>query len=240
MMTNTNQYSLDERIRRIDLSTLPYEFADNVKALTEQARQTWVEVQDLESSACPDNHAQITVTMHPTFAYEINCPEEFLQVMGLQRVGCRQVQCFPRDTSSSDTEDGDFTIAIVCIAKREDIQSMINKLGKIVGDTFVGKQMRTIESIEAVNIYDRLDIPNDYFGSFFLASVYQTPGKTIEESRKDFEEYAKKNSLEVHPDFSFEKDGMFYVLLKGARYVLDAIADYAYTCCVRVPPERKV
>lgn len=109
----------------------------------------------------------------------------------------------------------------------------------MVSDTLVGKQIRTIESIEAVSIYDRLDIPNDYFDDHFLVGVYQTPGKTVEESKEDFKNYAQKNDLEVHPNFLVDKEGVFYVLLRGARYKLDAIGDYAYTFCVRVPPLKK-
>ena len=98
---------------------------------------------------------------------------------------------------------------------------------------------RFIESIEAVSIYDRLDIPNDYFEDHFLVGVYVTPGKTIEESKEDFKNYAQKNDLEVHPNFLVDKDGVFYVLLRGARYKLDAIGDFSYTFCVRVPPLKK-
>ena len=123
--------------------------------------------------------------------------------------------------------------------KRQDIQAIPGKLEKVVSDTLVGKQIRTIESIEAVSIYDRLDIPNDYFDDHFLVGVYQTPGKTVEESKEDFKNYAQKNDLEVHPNFLVDKEGVFYVLLRGARYKLDAIGDYAYTFCVRVPPLKK-
>lgn len=239
MTINTNFYSLSERQVQLDLSSLPYEFAENVKTLSEQTRQAWNDVQDLESSACPENMAQVSVTMHPNFSSQIYYPEEFLKVMGLECVGARQVQCFPRDTSSCDSDDGEITVALICVAKRENIQAMLGKLEKIVEGNIVAKQIQTIESIEAVSIYDRLDVPNDYFDDFFLVGVYQTPGKSIEESKAAFVEYAKKNSLEVHPRFFVEKDGLFYVLLKGARYVLDAIADYAYTFCVRVPPKIK-
>ena len=159
--------------------------------------------------------------------------------MGLECVGVRQVQCFPRDTSSCDTEDGEITVALVCVGKRQDIQAIPGKLEKVVSDTLVGKQIRHIESIEAVSIYDRLDIPNDYFDDHFLVGVYQTPGKTVEESKEDFKNYAQKNDLEVHPNFLVDKEGVFYVLLRGARYKLDAIGDYAYTFCVRVPPLKK-
>ena len=78
-----------------------------------------------------------------------------------------------------------------------------------------------------------MDIPNDYFDDHFLVGVYQTPGKTVEESKEDFKNYAQKNDLEVHPNFLVDKEGVFYVLLRGARYKLDAIGDYAYTFCVR-------
>lgn len=210
MTTNISSYNLSERQVQLDLSVLPYDFEENVKTLSEQARQAWNDVQDLEASACPDNKAQITITMHPSFASQIYFPEEFLLVMGLD-----------------------------CVGKRQDIQAIPGKLEKVVSDTLVGKQIRTIESIEAVSIYDRLDIPNDYFEDHFLVGVYVTPGKTIEESKEDFKNYAQKNDLEVHPNFLVDKDGVFYVLLRGARYKLDAIGDYAYTFCVRVPPLKK-
>lgn len=239
MTINTNAYGLAERQCQLDLSSLPYDFADNVKALIEQTRQTWNDVQDLESSACPDNLAQVSVTMHPNFSSQIYFPEEFLKVMGLECVGARQVQCFPRDTSSCDSEDGEITVSLICVGKREDIQAMIGKFEKIVEGNIVAKQIQTLESIEAVSIYDRLDVPNDYFDDYFLVGVYRTPGKSVEESKAAFEEYARKNSLQVHPRFFVEKDGVFYLLLKGARYVLDAIADYAFTFCVRVPPKVK-
>lgn len=111
MTTNISSYNLSERQVQLDLSVLPYDFEENVKTLSEQARQAWNDVQDLEASACPDNKAQITITMHPSFASQIYFPEEFLLVMGLDCVGVRQVQCFPRDTSSCDTEDGEITVA---------------------------------------------------------------------------------------------------------------------------------
>ena len=94
MTTNISSYNLSERQVQLDLSVLPYDFEENVKTLSEQARQAWNDVQDLEASACPDNKAQITITMHPSFASQIYFPEEFLLVMGLDCVGVRQVQCF--------------------------------------------------------------------------------------------------------------------------------------------------
>lgn len=48
------------------------------------------------------------------------------------------------------------------------------------------------------------------------------PGMTVDESRKEFVEYAKKNGFEVNPDFNFEKDGLYYTLIKGERYKLTA------------------
>lgn len=51
--------------------------------------------------------------------------------MGLECVGVRQVQCFPRDTSSCDTEDGEITVALVCVGKRQDIQAIPGKLEKV-------------------------------------------------------------------------------------------------------------
>lgn len=83
MTTNISSYNLSERQVQLDLSVLPYDFEENVKTLSEQARQAWNDVQDLEASACPDNKAQITITMHPSFASQIYFPEEFLLVMGL-------------------------------------------------------------------------------------------------------------------------------------------------------------
>ena len=84
-----------------------------------------------------------------------------------------------------------------------------------------------------------MDIPNDYFEDHFLVGVYVTPGKTIEDPRKTLKITLRKKRLEVHPNFLVDKDGVFYVLLRGARYKLDAIGDYAYTFCVRVPPLKK-
>ena len=84
MTTNISSYNLSERQVQLDLSVLPYDFEENVKTLSEQARQAWNDVQDLEASACPDNKAQITITMHPSFASQIYFPEEFLLVMGFE------------------------------------------------------------------------------------------------------------------------------------------------------------
>ena len=55
MTTNISAYNLSERQTQLDLSVLPYDFEDNVKVLSEQARQTWNDVQDLEASACPES-----------------------------------------------------------------------------------------------------------------------------------------------------------------------------------------
>ena len=40
MTTNISAYNLSERQTQLDLSVLPYDFEDNVKVLSEQARQT--------------------------------------------------------------------------------------------------------------------------------------------------------------------------------------------------------
>ena len=53
MTTNISAYNLSERQTQLDLSVLPYDFEDSVKVLSEQARQTWYDVQDLGASGCP-------------------------------------------------------------------------------------------------------------------------------------------------------------------------------------------
>ena len=62
MTTNISSYNLSERQVQLDLSVLPYDFEENVKTLSEQARQAWNDVQDLEASACPDNKACLLYT----------------------------------------------------------------------------------------------------------------------------------------------------------------------------------
>ena len=47
MTTNISSYNLSERQVQLDLSVLPYDFEENVKTLSEQARQAWNDVQDL-------------------------------------------------------------------------------------------------------------------------------------------------------------------------------------------------
>ena len=225
-----------ERQERLNRQALPYEFADNVKILKEEALQTFNDVSDLLSDACPEDTAQISITMHPNFSSRDFYPEEFLHVMKLSCVGVRQVQVFPRQSFDVESDDGELTVSLIAVGKRADIQKIPETLELIVGDTLVGAQIQTIESIEAVSIYDRTDVPNDYFGDFFLVGQYQTPGKTVHDSRADFESYALKHDFKVHPTFIIEKNGLFYLLLKGDRYKLDAIGDYCYTFIVRVPP----
>lgn len=238
----TNHFSIlnsEERKSRLERAEKPYDFSDNVTALEEEARQTWNDVSDLEASACPNNMAQASITMHPNFSAQADYPEEFLFVMKLTCVGVRQVQCFPRYSTDVESDDGELTVALIVIGKREDFQSIPEKLGKIAKDTLVGLLIQTIESIEAVSIYDKVDVPNDYFGEFFLVGLYQTPGKTVEDSRRDFVMYASGEGFSVHPTFLVVKDGLYYVLIKGERYKLDAIGDYCYTFTVRVPPKNR-
>ena len=106
----TNHFSIlnsEERKSRLERAEKPYDFSDNVTALEEEARQTWNDVSDLEASACPNNMAQASITMHPNFSAQADYPEEFLFVMKLTCVGVRQVQCFPRYSTDVESDDGE-------------------------------------------------------------------------------------------------------------------------------------
>ncbi len=198
MTTNISSYNLSERQVQLDLSVLPYDFEENVKTLSEQARQAWNDVQDLEASACPDNKAQITITMHPSFASQIYFPEEFCLSWDWT------ASAYVRFSASRAT----LQAAILKTEKlplrssaseRDRTSRPFRQTGKVVSDTLVGKQIRTIESIEAVSIYDRLDIPNDYFEDHFLVGVYVTPGKQSKNPRKTLKITLRKTILKYTP-----------------------------------------
>ena len=204
MTTNISSYNLSERQVQLDLSVLPYDFEENVKTLSEQARQAWNDVQDLEASACPDNKAQITITMHPSFASQIYFPEEFLLVMGLDCVGVRQVQCFPRDTSSCDTEDGEITVALVCVGKRQDIPNicettLTRRMGGICGSmmtaVFPPGAMWQAVAVNLWSITTVEDIPDEH-------KVFAFPRLSVREQMAAYKEIIDSSSLEGYRKIS--------------------------------------
>lgn len=228
----------EERHSRLKAASLPYEFEENIKKLAAGAWETWNDLQDLPASACPMNYAQASITMHPAFASQDYYPEDFLRLSGLECVGIRQVMVHPRHSFEASSEDGELTISLIVVAPRQKFQEMASLVEKVDPDTLVGRQIQSIESIEAVSIYDRIDIPNDYFGEFFLVALYPIPEKSIDESRDEFVQYALDQKFKTSRGFFLHRDGIYYQLIKGARYDLDAIGDYAFTSNIRVPPRK--
>ena len=231
-----NPNSEDVQLNNLLNANKPYTFSVNRSTLVEQARQVWNDVADLEADFCPDNFAQASITMHPADSSRTDFPDKFLQHCGLFCVGTRKVSVFPRISMISDDPQEENSIAIIVLTKRQTYQALAGQLEKIEEPSLVGQQFMTIESIEAVTAYDRMNVPNDYFTNIYLVGLYVRPGMTVDESRKEFVEYAKKNGFEVNPDFNFEKDGLYYTLIKGERYKLDCISENPFVSCIEVPP----
>ncbi len=231
-----NPNSEDVQLNNLLNANKPYPFLVNRSTLIEQARQVWNDVADIEADFCPDNFAQASITMHPAFSSRSYFPDKLLQQCGLFCVGTRKVSVFPRKSLISDEPREENGIAIIVLAKRPTYQALVGQLEKIEEPTLAGHQLMTVESMEAVTAYDRTNIPNDYFTNIYLVALYVRPGLTVEESRNEFAQYAKKKGFEVNPDFKFEKDGIYYVLIKGERYKLDCISENPFVSSIEVPP----
>lgn len=201
--------------------------------LIEQARQTWNDVANLLSDVCPDNLAQLSLTMHPQFSSSTDIPTLFLEEANLTLIGERPVQCYPRELADETSDSARNTSALIVVGTRPDIQKLPHYLEMLDSKTPVSKQMRTIESIEAVSVYDKLDVPNDYFGSYFLVGVYEAPGKSMQDTKDMFSSFVQNQNFKVHPFFLLPKNGIFYVIIKGERYNLDSVAEYALVSSVR-------
>lgn len=235
-MKISNSRTPEEQLATLAAASLPYSFEDNLKILTEQSRELWKEVADLKASYCPSNLAQASVTMHPAFASKKYFPEQFLEFANFEVVGVRPVEVYPRiSLFNEDAEDAEQTISIIVLAKRQEFQSLAGRLEELKFEGIVAHQLLTVESIESVSIYDRLDLPNDYGGPSFLVGVYETPDMSPEESLQSFKKYVASCDFVTHPTFWIRKDGIFYVLIRGQRYNLDSIADYSLVANIRVP-----
>ena len=215
---------------------LPYTFADNRSNLIEQARQVWSDVSEINSEACPDNYAMASITMHPSFSESGDCPNLFLEQNILRLVGARPVECYPRKPAKANSDSAEQTITLIVVGKRQDFQAIANNLEKLDSKSELAEQIRKIESFEAVTVYDRTDLPHDYYEDFFLVGLYPQIDKTVIQSKNDFKAYAQSNNFLVHPSFLIEKVGIYYMLIKGERYNLDAIGDYAFVSTIKVPP----
>lgn len=236
-MKISNPHTVEEQLATLASATLPYSFEDNLKLLTEQARELWKEVSDLKATYCPSNFAQASITMHPEFAAKRYFPEQFVEYANFEVVGARPVEVYPRiSIFNEDAEDAEPTMAIIVLAKRQEFQALAGRLEELKFEGIVGHQLLTIESIESVSIYDRLDLPGDYGGPSYIVGVYETPDMTPEECLQSFKKYASSCDFVTHPTFWVRKDGIFYVLIKGERYNLDSIANYSLVANIRVPP----
>ncbi len=71
----------------------------------------------------------------------------------------------------SDDPQEENSIAIIVLTKRQTYQALAGQLEKIEEPSLVGQQFMTIESIEAVTAYDRMNVPNDYFTNIYLVGA---------------------------------------------------------------------
>lgn len=235
-----NPYTEEVQFEKLKNADKPYTYLVNRSTLVEQVRQLWHDVADIEADFCPENFAQASITMHPAFASQQAFPEKLLQLCGLFCVGTKRVSVFPRFSyiGTDDETTDETSIAIIVVAKRQTFQAMASKLEEIDENSLAGQQLMTIESIESVTPYDRMDIPNDYFDDIYLVGLYPRPGLTAEGSKADFTTYAESFEFEVNPDFFYEKDSLYYVLIRGARYKLDSISENPFVSTIQVPPKK--
>lgn len=231
-----NPNTEDVQLNNLLNANKPYTFLVNRSTLVDQARQVWNDVADIEADFCPDNFAQASITMHPGFSSQKDFPDKLLQHCELFCVGTRRVSVFPRFSLVSGEPGEENSIAIIVLAKRQTYQALASKLEEIEESSLIGQQLMTIESIESVTAYDRTNIPNDYFTNIYLVGLYVRPGLTVEGSRNEFIKYANSHGFEVHPDFNVEKDGIYYVLIRGERYKLDCISENPFVSSIEVPP----
>lgn len=68
----------------------PYEFDERAQILTPVLEQVLKTIEELPSSACPDNEAVIAMTLHPSYLARSYSPTGMLRELGLRQVGSRE------------------------------------------------------------------------------------------------------------------------------------------------------
>ncbi len=177
-----NPYSEEVQLENLKKADLPYALDLQQATMGSQAQQLWHDVSDIKAEYCPDNLAQASITMHPRFASQKYFPDALLQLFGVFCIGTRLVGVYPRSEFAGADYKEMTTIAIIVLAKRQTYQAMAGKIDEIKPDTLTALQLRTVESLEAVTAYDRLNVPADYTSNIYLVGVYVRPGETAEET----------------------------------------------------------
>ena len=95
----------------------------------------------------------------------------------------------------SDDPQEENSIAIIVLTKRQTYQALAGQLEKFEELSLVGQQFMTIESIEAVTAYDRMNVPNDYFTNIYLVGLYVRPGMTVDEAARNLSNMPRKTAL---------------------------------------------
>lgn len=230
----SNSYTTTELESFYQKKGLPYDVEENISTISSELSIASQDLNDIPADACPEHFAVISMIMHPDFSSSRYYPEQLISFMNLDCIGIYPTDIYPRlsfGTSILQERATAFRLA----GKIENINGAVQKIKNVPTDSFIAKQIATVESIESVSSYDRLDIPNNYKEELFLVSLYVFPGKTVQESRRYFIAYAKAHQYLVNEDFNFENDGLYYVLLKGRRADLDSIAEYVFVNKIQVP-----
>ncbi len=231
-----NPFPEEVQLENYKKAVMPYTFEVNCPTLVQQARILWQDVSDIRAEFCPDNFAQASLTLHPAFADQEHFPDQLLQHCGLFCLGTRKVKVYPRFSLATTGPTEELGISIIVLSKRQNYQALAYRLEEIKEGSLLAYQVMSIESIEAITSYDRLAVPNDYYSNIYLVGVYIRPGETAQETKTAFTNYALKNEFIVNDEFFIEKGGIFYLLIKGARYNLDSIAEHPLVSIIEEPP----
>ncbi len=231
----TKRYSQSDVARFYRKNNLPYAFDTNVSRLAEDAASLYTDVAYLADTACPEDYAVFTVTMHPEFSGELCCPYQLIEHLGFTCIGAHPCTVYSRLSLDFDTPEQQSAAEIFVLGKRSGIKEAADKIRAIEAGSFLADQLCTVENIRSCSTFDRIDLPGEYSKDLFIVALFSYPGKTEEDCRKLFKTYAAECGYEVNPNFLFNKEGMIYLLIKGSRPALDSIAEYAFVRSVTAP-----
>lgn len=213
----------------------PYSFAEARDFLQPEVARTARDIGGLPSSACPDDRAVASLTVHPTYIAKSYYPRDFLRTMGFEAIGSKQVTVEARRYATSSTPTTTYSIFVS--GARTAFARWASTLMQWSDTDRALAQLRVFEHVDAYPASQKVKrIPegDDIALEVVLHAEVDSGGEQI---LRSFGEYAEHLGMRADFQRRMHLGGLCFVPVRGASERVPELALFSFLRVVRGMPK---
>ncbi|MCV0370495.1 S8 family serine peptidase [Filomicrobium sp.] len=219
----------------------PYSFVEAQARLSPMLGNVSRKLDNLPDDACPNDQAVVSLILNPEYIAKSYFPKELFRLTNLQPVGSRPKRITPEKKSKNRLPEETITTEYFVMGRRDDFRHWAQSINRWTENTRGAVDIRTIETIDAADVEDKLKGPIPKGGEVVFEVVLHTD-ELIGEAQllPTFRDYLDGYGIKTDLGNRFYAGGLCFVEIKAPAEKSKDIAIFTPVRALRQMPELRM